>query len=346
MSKKNRRRSRSRPVPRPAPGRAPEPAPSPRAASRPGAVAPPASPRSAAAPPSPSAAPSPSGRPGRFPADARGRWDARRGGMRQETCEPCLCLDAMEALLLPREDELIVICEDLHQAACDPGRLLDAAARVPFARRAAALIEHIGNGRELGPDRRLTRSDVEALRPAFELEQLSPTFLRIPRLDVVFEVLCAEGWLERIGGRVTPGDHPVAYVEESMDAESFAYFAHAVVVAALAHRFAGRIGRVPHSSSALTFRALLAACRPQGLTVPDPWGPECRDALVDLVPPHLDPEVVEGLEGIIDDLEMARDLGMLGGSGAHYTGGIALYTALAAVGDDHAGPSQAPETLR
>lgn len=341
MSKKNRRRSR--PVPRPAPGRAPEPAPSSGAGSRPDPGAPSsplsASPLSSAVPTSPSLAP---GRPGRFPTDARGRWDARRGGIRQEACEPCLCLEAMEALLLPREDELIAICEDLHQAACDPGRLLDAAAGIPFARRAAALIEHIGKGRELGPDRRLTRSDVEALRPAFELEQLSPTFLRIPRLDVVFEVLCAEGWLERVGGRVSPGDHPVAYVEESMDAESFAYFAHAVVVAALAHRFAGRIGRVPHSSSSLTFRALLAACRPQGLTVPDPWGPECRDALVDLVPPHLDAEVVEGLEGIIDDLEMARDLGILGGSGAHYTGSIALYTALAAVGDDHAGPPQVP----
>lgn len=220
-----------------------------------------------------------------------------------------------------------------------------------FVRRAAALLELIGEkGRPITATGALGRADCRALLVEESRESSAQgtgvrSMWERPELAGPWVTLLDGGWLEIVGSRVRRLPGPVPFIPFETDADGFVEFAHAVLTAHLLGRDArgeedGGFHGMPD-----TLAALLAACRPSGLSLPDPESAETALPSVPIDPATggWDQQEKGRLAAVRRDLGELVESGILTREGQNTVGSAAVMIALVALireRDDGSGPQR------
>lgn len=205
-----------------------------------------------------------------------------------------------------------------------------------FVAVAAAILEHIGmSPRKVTSTGALGRADATAVLEALGRGQTVRTMWHHPELVGPWYALLDGGWLEIEGGRVRRTRGPVRYLPHpdaldgsgsTAETEEFIDFAHALLTAALL----GKDARDGEDGGFLgmpdTLNALLSACTPEGLLLPDR-----SEAPLDPATGTWDLKEVERLFAVRHDLEGLADIGLLERDGSRFTGSAAVMVAAVAL---------------
>ena len=202
-----------------------------------------------------------------------------------------------------------------------------------FVRRAAALLEHIGEEpRRVTGTGALGRADCAAVLARLGLSTSLRTMWERPELAGPWVTLLDGGWLEITGSTVRRQEGPVPYVPLTTGGEGLVEFGHAVLTAALFGKDArssedGGLRGMPD-----TIAALLLACGPSGLRLPDPLSAEVEPEIpTDPLTGDWDREELHRLVAVERDLDDLVASGILRRDGRVHTGSAAVTGALVAL---------------
>ena len=162
--------------------------------------------------------------------------------------------------------------EDLaHAVDEDPVGAAEALARIPLVRRAARLLEHVGQGRPLTPEGELDPAELRTLAAelGLDLGGEEPAAMReVGEIVGPWNALAAGNWLSVSGAEVVPAEGMVPAAVQAEDPAAFVRFARALVVLLVLEslRQGGEEGGLFGGPD--TFTALLHTVAPEGLLLP------------------------------------------------------------------------------
>ena len=202
-----------------------------------------------------------------------------------------------------------------------------------FVKQAVALLEHIGEApRKVTATGALNRADSAAVLARLGLDLPVRTLWERPELAGAWITLLDGGWLEISGSRVHRRNGPVPYAPPAAG-EAFMEFGHAVLTAALFGKDARDSEDGGFRGMPDTIAALLVACGPEGLLLPDVLAPGPMDPQVPVDPStgEWDRAELRRLFGVTRDLEDLAGIGILRRQGRRFAGGAAVMGALVAL---------------
>ncbi|ASK64693.1 hypothetical protein CFK39_01255 [Brachybacterium avium] len=203
-----------------------------------------------------------------------------------------------------------------------------------FVERAAALLEHLGGQpRKVTGTGALNRADSAEVLEALGMRPSLRTMWERPELAGPWVTLLDGGWLEVTSGMVHPLAGPVPYVPLAAGGEGFVEFGHALLSACLFGKDARDAQDGGFRGMPDTIAALLVACGPEGLVMPDLLSPDAAELPVPLDPStgEWDRAELHRLVAVTRDLDDLVDLGILHRHGRHHTGSAAVLAALVAL---------------
>lgn len=202
-----------------------------------------------------------------------------------------------------------------------------------FVQRAVALLDFVGQGRRVTRTGALGREDSRALLAAMGLDTAVRSMWDRPEIVGAWVSLLDGGWLELDRGVVRRAEGAVPFVSAEQDAEGFVAFGHAVLSAALFGRDARDAEDGGFVGMPDTIAALLAACRTEGLTLPDPVSPEpgAPRPPLDPLTGVVDREELKRLFAVRHDLSDLAAIGVLERRGPRFIGSPAVLVALVAL---------------
>ncbi|MDN5899767.1 MAG: hypothetical protein L0H74_06815 [Brachybacterium sp.] len=206
-----------------------------------------------------------------------------------------------------------------------------------FVERAAALLEHIGEQpRKVTSTGALNRADSAAVLDLLDLPPSLRTMWERPELAGPWVTLLDGGWLEITSGTVQRLAGPVPYVPLAVGGEGFVEFGHAVLTASLFGKDTRDAEDGGFRGMPDTIAALLVACGPEGLLLPDLQSPRAEELPVPIDPAtgEWDREELHRLVAVSRDLEDLVRIGILSRQGRLHTGSAAVMAALAALVKD------------
>ncbi|MFC0673292.1 hypothetical protein [Brachybacterium hainanense] len=218
-------------------------------------------------------------------------------------------------------------------------------AAVGYVRRAVLVLEHIGRGRALDLDGGVDTADLRALASVFAAGTTGPSrgCSRAEQVERVIHDLCAGGWLVCEETRLRPGDTAAPYVEAEIDPGAFAHFAESLLMARLAMQRRDLTTGSWHPPSIIAFRLVLCASRGDGLVLRGPDDLAVRKQLEAIEDPVTAWNARLLMDGVLDELRVLREDGLVGGDGPRLTAPKAVASALLALerlvrADERGGP--------
>src|SRR5699024_7912980 len=118
-------------------------------------------------------------------------------------------------------------------AETDPAGAAAAYAQIPLVAAATALLEHVGDGREVTADGGLPLAEVHALLDAWQLDpggQELTTMWQVGEIAGPWNALLSGGWLTVTGTRVHPADGVTPAASPTQDPAAFVRFARALTL--------------------------------------------------------------------------------------------------------------------
>lgn len=153
----------------------------------------------------------------------------------------------------------------------DPVRAAAAYARIPLVHRAGALLELVGEGREVTADGALTLADVRTVLESWQLDlgaQELTTMWQVGEIAGPWNALVSGGWLHLTGTRVAPGEGVTPAASQQEDPAGFVRCARALILLLVLDA----LKQDPESGGLFgdpdTFAALLHTAEPDGLLLP------------------------------------------------------------------------------
>ena len=156
-------------------------------------------------------------------------------------------------------------------AETDPAGAAAAYAQIPLVAAATALLEHVGDGREVTADGGLPLAEVHALLDAWQLDpggQELTTMWQVGEIAGPWNALLSGGWLTVTGTRVHPADGVTPAASPTQDPAAFVRFARALTLLLVLDALRQDPERGGLFGDPDTFAALLHTLAPEGLALP------------------------------------------------------------------------------
>ena len=156
-------------------------------------------------------------------------------------------------------------------AETDPAGAAAAYARIPLVTAATALLEHVGEGREVTADGGLPLAEVRALLEAWQLdpgEQELTTMWQVGEIAGPWNALLSGGWLFVTGTRAHPADGVTPAASPRQDPAAFVRFARALILLLVLDALRQDPERGGLFGDPDTFAALMHPLAPEGLALP------------------------------------------------------------------------------
>src|SRR5699024_2791349 len=134
-----------------------------------------------------------------------------------------------------------------------------------------ALLEHVGQGREVTADGGLPLAEVHALLDAWQLDpggQELTTMWQVGEIAGPWNALLSGGWLTVTGTRVHPADGVTPAASPTQDPAAFVRFARALTLLLVLDALRQDPERGGLFGDPDTFAALLHTLAPEGLALP------------------------------------------------------------------------------
>lgn len=154
----------------------------------------------------------------------------------------------------------------------DPAAFAVQHVEVTLVARAIALLDLVGEGREITDSGALVLADVRILVQRWELPmgaEQPESMWDVPELVGAWTALTAGGWIEVTGDSARPGEGASPYVPAEKDPDAFIQFARALMGILLLTLSQQKVDHGGFEGGADTFAALFYVTSAEGLTVPD-----------------------------------------------------------------------------